>query len=123
MEGRELEQFGNPAGCVPHSCDCDEVASRLKSIHDPIRAHDELANFWVAMFRNGSAELRMLQQHIGPRHQFISEGFCAARIIPRDKANNVSQVVARGRRSDQPASHVASWRLISSCGMPSPRSS
>jgi len=113
----------SPTCCVPYSRDLNELPVNIEAIDDPIWPINDLAELWVSIFGNNPPCFRVLLQNICPSHQFIREGFCALRIIARDKANNIAQVVSRSRRPDYLASHVASCRLTSSCGIPSPRSS
>jgi hypothetical protein len=83
----------SPACCVPYSRDLNELPVNIESIHDPIRPINDLEEFWVSIFGNNPPCFRVLLQNICASHQFIAEGFCALRVVTRDKANNVAQVV------------------------------
>jgi hypothetical protein len=79
---------------VPHSRYLKQVVIKIDAIHDPIWSIDDLAKPWVSIFWNNARCFRVLLQSINPLHQFISERFCPQRIIARDEANNVAEVVA-----------------------------
>jgi hypothetical protein len=78
---------------VPYSRDLNQLPVNIDAIDDPVRPINYLAELWVSMFRNNPPRFRVLLQNICTSHQFISEGFCALRIVSRNKANNVAQVV------------------------------
>ncbi len=117
-----MERRSNQRGTtrrMSHAGDLHQLSLSIEAIW----SIDNLANSGIAVFWNDATCFRMIVQNVCSRHQFVSEGFRAARIIAGDKTNDVAQIVASRREPNQLASHAASCRLTSSCGMPSPRSS
>ena len=81
---------------MPYSCALDQPPVEIETIDDPVGPMDDLADSGIAIFRNHTTCLGVLLQNVSPPHQFVSEGSCALRIVARDKANNVAQVVPAG---------------------------
>ena len=123
QRGRPGSNQRSTACCVPDARDLYQLSLDVEAIDDPIRSIDNLADSRVVVFWNDTTCFGMVTQNVRSSHQLIPEGFCALRIITGDETNDVAKVVASRRRPDQLASHVASCRLTSSCGIPSPRSS
>ncbi len=108
---------------MPHTRDLYQLLLDIYAINNSIWSKNNFADLRVPVFWNDTTGFRLFLQDVGASHQFVSERFCTRRIVTRNKTNDVAQIVTRNGRPDQLASHLASCRLTSSCGMPSPRSS
>jgi len=80
--------------CVPDARDLYQLSLDIEAIG----SIDNLADSGPAVFWNDATCFGMVTQNVCSSHQLIPEGFCALGIIARNKANDVTEIVASSRR-------------------------
>src|SRR5580704_4373919 len=108
---------------MPDANNFNDLLVLTETVDHAIRGDDDFPNIWVVLLRNLATDFREIMEFVQLLHQSISKVFGAIGTVGGNRAHEIVQVVERNRRPDYLASHEASCRLTSSCGIPWPWSS
>ena len=75
----------------------NNLPGMIDAIDNPVRSKDNFAKRRNSMLWNTAADLWVVLQHVGLRHELIGERFSSLRIVTRDETNDVVEVVTRKR--------------------------
>jgi hypothetical protein len=85
---------------MPNANDLAELSVVIDSVHDAIRANEELANVIIAVFGNDATRLWKFLQPICLGNQFVSKGHCTVGIVARDEDDYIVKIVSCSGRPD-----------------------
>ena len=75
----------------------NNLPSVIDAIDNSVRLKDNFAKRCNTMLWNTAADLWVVLQHVGLRHEIIGERFSSLWIVARDETNDVAEVVTRKR--------------------------